>query len=86
MSTILDNKIGYLVGEIVSDKRDKTVTVRIDRRVKHPLYGKIITRSKKYHVHDEQNQYKVGDIVAIGEVRPISKTKSWQVVKAIKVS
>ncbi|BBL35068.1 30S ribosomal protein S17 [Nitrosomonas stercoris] len=86
MSVASDEKIGYLVGEIVSDTRDKTVTVRIDRKVKHPLYGKIITRSKKYHAHDEKNQYKVGDIVAISETRPVSKTKSWRVVKAIKAN
>lgn len=81
-----DNQNKTLIGQIVSDKRDKTVTVRIDRKVKHPLYGKIITRSSKYHAHDEFNQYKLGDIVAISETRPRSKTKAWQVVKAIKVN
>ncbi|SFU78832.1 SSU ribosomal protein S17P [Nitrosomonas eutropha] len=82
----LDNQSKYLIGQIISDKRDKTVTVRIDRKVKHPLYGKIITRSKKYHAHDEYNQYKVGDVVAISEARPISKTKSWQVIKVVKIN
>lgn len=81
-----DNQSKYLIGQIISDKRDKTVTVRIDRKVKHPLYGKIITRSKKYHVHDEHNQYKVGEVVAIGEMRPVSKTKSWRVIELIKVN
>lgn len=81
-----DNHSKSLVGQVVSDKRDKTVTVRIDRKVKHPLYGKIITRSSKYHAHDELNQYKLGDIVAISETRPKSKTKAWQVVRIIKVN
>lgn len=81
-----DNQSKTLIGQVVSDKRDKTVTVRIDRKVKHPLYGKIVTRSSKYHVHDELNQYKLGDIVAISETRPKSKTKAWQVVRVIKVN
>ena len=81
-----DNQSKTLIGQVVSDKRDKTVTVRIDRRVKHPLYGKIVTRSSKYHAHDELNQYKLGDIVAISETRPKSKTKAWQVVRVIKVN
>ncbi len=81
-----DNQSKTLIGQVVSDKRDKTVTVRIDRKVKHPLYGKIVTRSSKYHVHDELNQYKLGDIVAISETRPKSKTKAWQVVSVIKVN
>lgn len=82
----LDNQSKYLIGRIISDKRDKTVTVRIDRKVKHPLYGKIITRSKKYHVHDEHNQYKVGELVTISEISPVSKTKSWRVIEAVKIS
>ncbi|WP_292976633.1 30S ribosomal protein S17 [Nitrosomonas sp.] len=82
----LDNQSKYLIGRIISDKRDKTVTVRIDRKVKHPLYGKIITRSKKYHAHDEHNQYKVGELVAISEISPVSKTKSWRVIEAVKIS
>ena len=79
-----DNPSNVLVGQVISDKREKTITVRIDRKVKHPLYGKIIVRSKKYHVHDELNQYKTGDLVAICETRPVSKTKSWGVVKVVK--
>lgn len=79
-----DNQSKTLIGQVVSDKRDKTVTVRIDRKVKHPLYGKIVTRSSKYHAHDELNQYKLGDIVAIRETRPKSKTKAWQVVRVIE--
>jgi small subunit ribosomal protein S17 len=69
-----------LQGTVVSSKADKTVTVRVDRRVTHPVYKKIISRSKKYHAHDEQNKCKEGDVVSIVECRPISKTKSWQVV------
>jgi small subunit ribosomal protein S17 len=72
-----------LNGKVVSDKTDKTVTVLVERRVKHPLYGKYISRSKKYHAHDESNTYLVGDTVVIEECRPISKTKSWQVTKLI---
>ena len=68
-----------LIGTVVSDKTDKTVTVLVERKVKHPLYGKIIRRSKKYHAHDEGNEYKPGDVVRIEETRPISKTKTWAV-------
>jgi small subunit ribosomal protein S17 len=67
-------------GVVVSDKADKTITVRVDRRVMHPLYKKYITRSKKYAAHDEQNHYKAGDQVRIRECRPISKRKCWEVV------
>lgn len=75
-----------LVGKVVSDKMDKTVTVLIERHVKHPLYGKIIMRTKKYHAHDEANQAKFGDTVEIQEGRPISKTKTWSVTKVVKVA
>jgi len=68
---------------VVSDKGDKTVTVRVDRRVKHPLYGKIIRRSKKYHAHDAENAYRIGEQVRIEECRPISKSKSWTVVERL---
>ncbi len=71
-----------LTGTIVSDKTDKTVVVRVERRVKHPLYGKIIKRSKKYHAHDEGNEYREGQIVRIEETSPISKLKTWRVVGA----
>lgn len=70
----------------MSDKRDKTVTVKVDRKVKHELYGKIIVRSSKYHAHDELNQYRLGDTVLISESRPISKTKSWKVVNLVEVN
>jgi small subunit ribosomal protein S17 len=75
-----------LVGKVVSDKMDKTVTVLIERRVKHPLYGKIIMRSNKYHAHDETNQAKEGDTVEIQEGRPISKTKAWTVTRVVQVA
>ena len=68
-----------LIGGVTSTKTDKTVTVLVERKVKHPLYGKIIRRSKKYHAHDEKNEYELGDIVRIEETKPISKTKTWAV-------
>ncbi|MBF0283007.1 MAG: 30S ribosomal protein S17 [Magnetococcales bacterium] len=67
-------------GVVVSDKMEKTVVVRIDRKVQHPLYGKIITRSKNYKAHDEANTYKTGDVVQIQESRPLSKDKHWTVL------
>ena len=72
-----------LTGTIVSDKGDKTVVVRVERRVKHPLYGKIIKLSKKYHAHDAANEFHVGEIVRIQECAPISKLKTWSVVDRI---
>ena len=72
-----------LIGTVVSDKGDKTVTVRVDRRVKHPLYGKIIRLSKKYHAHDEGNAFKLGEQVRIEECAPVSKLKSWTVLDRI---
>lgn len=75
-----------LIGKVVSDKMDKTVSVLIERRVKHPLYGKIVRRSKKYLAHDENNQAKIGDTVEIQESRPISKNKSWVLTKIIQVA
>ena len=73
-----------LVGRVVSDKRAKTITVLVERRIKHELYGKIIARSRKYHAHDEKGEYKQGDLVEIAEGRPISKTKSWVVTRLIE--
>ncbi|TFV99619.1 30S ribosomal protein S17 [Oxalobacteraceae bacterium OM1] len=75
-----------LIGKVVSDKMDKTVTVLVERRVKHPLYGKIVVRSNKYHAHDENNQAKEGDTVEIQEGRPISKTKAWSVTRVVQVA
>ncbi len=73
-----------LIGRVVSDKMDKTVTVLVERRVKHPIYDKIIVRSKKYHAQNDANQAKDGDLVEIQEGRPLSKTKSWTVVKLVE--
>ncbi len=73
-----------LVGRVVSDKMQKTVTVLIERRVKHPMYDKIIARSRKYHAHDESGEVRLGDLVEIQECRPIAKTKSWTVSKLLE--
>ncbi|GGX26263.1 MULTISPECIES: 30S ribosomal protein S17 [Undibacterium] len=75
-----------LIGKVVSDKMDKTVTVLVERHVKHPLYGKIIVRTAKYHAHDEANQAKAGDTVEIQEGRPISKTKAWTLTRVVQVA
>jgi small subunit ribosomal protein S17 len=75
-----------LVGRVVSDKMQKTVTVRVERRVRDPLMGKIITRSKKYHAHTETNEFKEGDLVEIAECRPLSRTKSWKVTRLVEKS
>ena len=73
-----------LVGRVVSDKRAKTVTVLIERRNAHELYGKIVAKSRKYHAHDEKGEYKLGDMAEIAEGRPISKTKSWVVTRLVE--
>ncbi len=73
-----------LVGRVVSDKRAKTVTVLIERRNAHELYGKIVAKSRKYHAHDEKGEYKLGDMVEIAEGRPISKTKAWVVTRLVE--
>ncbi len=72
------------IGTVVSDKMDKTITVLIERRVKHPLYGKFVRKSTKLHVHDENNECSKGDTVQITESRPTSKTKSWSLVKVVE--
>ena len=76
--------IQTLTGKVVSDKMHKTVTVLVERRVTHPLYAKVVKRSKKYHAHDEQNACKEGDIVEIKSTRPVSKTKAWVVSRMIE--
>ena len=75
-----------LTGTVVSDKGDKTVVVRVERRVKHPLYGKIIKLSKKYHAHDAANEFRMGEIVRIEECAPISKLKTWTVIDRLGVA
>ncbi len=72
-----------LTGTVVSDKMDKTVTVLVERKVKHPVLGKVVRVSKKYHAHDEANECSQGDVVTIEETRPLSKTKAWRVVKSL---
>ena len=73
-----------LIGKVVSDKRHKTVTVLVERRVKHELYGKIVAKSSKYHAHDEKGEYKLGDVIEITESRPLSKTKNWVVTRLVQ--
>ena len=73
-----------LIGKVVSDKRTKTVTVLVERRVKHPIYDKIVIRSSKYHAHDEEGTYHLGDMIEITESRPISKTKNWVVTRLVE--
>ena len=74
------------VGVVVSDKMDKTVVVRVERRYAHPLYGKQVTRTKKYHAHDENNEYRIGDTVRIMETRPLSKLKRWRLLEVLERS
>ena len=84
-STGTDQKIVRTrIGRVISNKMDKSITVMVERRVKHPLYGKYITRSTKLHAHDENNECGIGDTVSITECRPISKTKSWRLVSVIE--
>jgi small subunit ribosomal protein S17 len=73
----------YKVGRVVSDKMEKTVVVAVDYLKPHPLYRKIIRKTSKFHAHDEQNNCKIGDVVRIGETRPLSKTKRWEVVEIV---
>jgi small subunit ribosomal protein S17 len=79
-----ENKIRTLQGKVISDKMDKSVTVLLERQVKHSLYKKYIKRSTKLHVHDENNECAIGDMVSIRECRPISKTKSWTLVEVLE--
>ncbi|MDP3636177.1 MAG: 30S ribosomal protein S17 [Azonexus sp.] len=83
MSDISSSK-RTLVGRVVSDKMEKTVTVLIERKVKHPMYGKVMVRSKKYHAHNEANLARAGDLVEIVETRPVSRTKSWAVTNVLE--
>ncbi len=86
MTDVEDRKTNTrtLIGRVVSDKRAKTVTVLVERRAAHELYGKIVARSRKYHAHDEDNAYRMGDLVEIAEGRPISKTKAWSVTRLVQ--
>jgi small subunit ribosomal protein S17 len=82
--SLTTNSKRALVGRVVSDKMEKTVTVLIERKVKHPMYGKVMVRSRKYHAHNEGNLAKAGDLVEIVETRPVSRTKSWAVTNVLQ--
>jgi small subunit ribosomal protein S17 len=79
-----DKTVRALTGRVVSNKMDKTITVLVERRIQHPMYGKFLTRRTKLHAHDEQNECKEGDLVQIEECRPLSKTKAWRLVKVLE--
>lgn len=78
------NKRKEIQGKVVSDKRDKTITILVERKIKHPLYGKVLKSSKKFQVHDENNECKMGDIVKVMETRPLSKTKRWRLIEILE--
>ena len=80
----VEKTVRTLTGRVVSDKMDKTITVLIERRVKHPIYGKYVKRSTKLHAHDETNQCHIGDKVTIREIRPMAKTKNWALVEVVE--
>ncbi len=84
MMTETTKVVRSLSGRVVSDKMDKTITVLVERKVKHPLIGKVVVKSNKFHAHDENNECKEGDLVTITESRPMSKTKTWVVSKVVK--
>ncbi|GHD38640.1 30S ribosomal protein S17 [Parahalioglobus pacificus] len=84
--TAAEQRTRTATGRVVSNKMDKTITVLIERRVKHPVYGKYITRSSKIHAHDEQNSCNIGDTVTVSESRPLSKTKTWQLVEIVEAA
>jgi small subunit ribosomal protein S17 len=75
-----------LLGEVVSDRMQKTITVQVERRVRHPIYERVVRRSKKFHAHDEHNQCRIGDVVRIIETRPLSKTKRWRLLEIVRRS
>ena len=78
------HKRKILLGEVVSDRMHKTITVLVERRVRHPVYERVIRRSKKYHAHDERNQCQIGDVVRIVETRPLSRTKRWRLQEIVR--
>ena len=84
MSEVENNAARTISGKVVSDKMDKSITVLVERRVKHPIYGKYVKRSTKLHAHDENNECNIGDVVTIQETRPLSKTKSWTLVNVVE--
>lgn len=84
MTEAAQNTARTISGKVVSDKMDKSITVLVERRVKHPIYGKYVKRSTKLHAHDENNECTIGDVVTIQESRPLSKTKSWKLVTIVE--
>jgi len=82
----MEKRKRVVTGRVVSNKMDKTITVLIERRVKHPVYGKYVTRSSKIHAHDEGNQCNIGDLVTITESRPISRSKTWKLLEVVEAS
>jgi len=83
-AVVADKTIRLLTGKVVSNKMQKTITVQVERRLQHPMYGKFLTRRTKLHAHDEKNESKEGDLVMIEQCRPLSKTKTWRLVKVIE--
>ncbi len=83
-NTATENKIHTVTGKVVSDKMDKTVSVAVERKVKHPMYGKYMRRTSKYMAHDEENTCREGDIVVIEQCRPLAKNKSWRLVEVVE--
>ena len=81
---MVEHKRKTLLGEVVSDRMHKTITVMVERRVRHPIYERVIKRSKKYHAHDERNQCQIGDVVRIVETRPLSRTKRWRLQEIVR--
>jgi small subunit ribosomal protein S17 len=82
--TAAEKRTRTVTGKVVSNKMDKTITVLVERRVKHPVYGKYMTRSSKIHAHDEENRCGIGDTVTVAESRPISKSKTWRLVEVVE--
>jgi len=85
-SATTDKRTRTEVGRVMSNKMEQTATVQVERKIKHPIYGKYMRRSKKYHVHDENNELNIGDTVQIKECRPLSKTKSWTLDKVLSAA
>ena len=79
-----ENRRKVLLGEVVSDRMNKTITVKVERRVRHPIYERVVKRSKNYHAHDERDECQVGDQVRIIETRPLSKTKRWRLLEIVR--
>jgi small subunit ribosomal protein S17 len=81
---MVEGRRKVLLGEVISNRMHKTITVQVERRVRHPMYERVVKRSKKFHAHDEHNQCQIGDIVRIIETRPLSKTKCWRLLEVVR--